>query len=426
MANLQDLVYCQLIGSVGEIPVCGWVVAQIEADIVLATTPKSVAGLDQKLEVTVGEEKVGLVRIPASAASLSAPSSWSGPRPAEIPVLSIAQSAWRKSKETTLESSEASAPEAPIRTSKARRGLASDLAGLQSLFAQKGDEESEDDDDEESDEGLPFLKGPKSRYLPPGGSAAAKPKKEKKISAGGTGSVVKSLVQQGLAQGQNPSDLLPVMMMAMLMDKDKEKGGKKKQRKGKDDDSLDLLGGSDSDSSSEEELSKGKSSGMKAVASLHKMHRRVMEKPKKICEAFEQEVVEELGVVPGQSWTLRDYVKKQQWGKFKGIYRCAMMDVAVYELLRAKKPEAAAAQLVQNLKAKHQSVLQHGDWQAAWLLTGLPDPLTRKEWAGTKGEMSIISGYLSALHDLKKKVKDSSHSGAGDGEDEDAVAGPKK
>ena len=44
-----------------------------------------------------------------------------------------------------------------------------------------------------------------------------------------------------------------------------------------------------------------------------------------------------------------------------------MMDVAAYEQLRAGNHEVAAAQLVQNMKAKLQSVLQGGDWASAWL-----------------------------------------------------------
>ena len=125
-----------------------------------------------------------------------------------------------------------------------------------------------------------------------------------------------------------------------------------------------------------------------------------------------------MGIVPGQAWTLRDFVKKQNWGRFKGLMRCAMMDVAVYELLRAGKADAAAAQTVQNLKAKVQAVLQNGDWSTAWLLTGLPDPLTRKEWAGSKQEMAVVTGYIEALAKLKKKV--SQTGAAADGEDEDA------
>ena len=33
----------------------------------------------------------------------------------------------------------------------------------------------------------------------------------------------------------------------------------------------------------------------------------------------------------GQCWTVRDYLKKQNWGKVKGMYRCAMMDAQAYE-----------------------------------------------------------------------------------------------
>ena len=75
-------------------------------------------------------------------------------------------------------------------------------------------------------------------------------------------------------------------------------------------------------------------------------------------------------------------------------------------MLRTNQPEAATAQLVQKLKAKVQSVLAGGDWQASWLLTGLPDPLARKEFAGSKEEMAIISGYMEALAGLRKKIKE--------------------
>ena len=129
-------------------------------------------------------------------------------------------------------------------------------------------------------------------------------------------------------------------------------------------------------------------------------------------------------MVPGQSWTVKDYVRKQQWGKFRGIYRCAMMDVAVYEQLRAGQTEVATAQVVQNLKAKLQSVLQGGDWSSAWLLTGLSDPTQRREFAGTKEEMAIVSGYVEALANLRKKVRES-HSAAAEEEEEPASSNRK-
>ncbi|CAE7910725.1 unnamed protein product, partial [Symbiodinium necroappetens] len=70
--------------------------------------------------------------------------------------------------------------------------------------------------------------------------------------------------------------------------------------------------------------------------------------------------------------------------------------------------------------AKMQSVISGGDWTSAWLLTGLPDPLHRKEWAGTKEEMAIISGYQEAVFKLKKKVAEAQKQG--EAEEDDAPA----
>lgn len=58
------------------------------------------------------------------------------------------------------------------------------------------------------------------------------------------------------------------------------------------------------------------------------------------------------------------------------------------------------------MKSKIQSVLQGGDWSAAWLLTGMADQLTKKEWGGTQEEMAVVSEYVNALAKLKKKVKE--------------------
>ena len=101
------------------------------------------------------------------------------------------------------------------------------------------------------------------------------------------------------------------------------------------------------------------------------------------------------------------------------------MDAAAYELLRNGDYEIAAAQLV-NMKAKQQAVIQQGDWSSAWLLTGLPDPLQRREFAGSKQEMAVVSGYLKAIHDLKKKVRESGGSTVTEDDDEEGGAKPPK
>ena len=78
----------------------------------------------------------------------------------------------------------------------------------------------------------------------------------------------------------------------------------------------------------------------------------------------------------------------------------------MYELLWSGETNQATAQLVQNIKSKLQSVLSGGDWATAWLMTGLPGPLSRKEWAGNKEEMAMISGCMNSLHRLRKKMKE--------------------
>lgn len=206
------------------------------------------------------------------------------------------------------------------------------------------------------------------------------------------------LMGQGSGSSSGNMDLTPLLLMKLL-DLDAGKSRKKKKSRRQDDSSS---GGSDSDISGAE----GRTKGMKAVKHLHAMQQKIVNRPRKIIREFEREVVEDLGVVGGQSWTLKDWVRRQPWNKFKGLQRCAFMDVAAIELLRQDQPDAACAQLIQNLKAKVQCTLQMGDWTAGWLMTGLPDPLAKKDFAGTKQEMSVISGYLSAVARLKKEVKE--------------------
>eukprot|EP00439_Symbiodinium_sp_Y106_P053850 s3531_g7.t1 len=219
--------------------------------------------------------------------------------------------------------------------------------------------------------------GPK--FLAPGQSSAKADKKKK-----GEEGRERRGARLKAPFDQDSGKMMQLMMMSLLM----EKSDKKKQKARS---FHELRGSSSSESSGSEDEVAGK--GMQAVLTLQQLHRQVHRKPLRVCQLFEKEVTEELGIVAGQAWTLKDYIKKQNWGRYKGLQRCAVMDVAAYELIRAGKPDIAAAQLVHNMKAKIQAVLQNGDWQMAWLLTGLPDPLSRKEWAGSKQEMAVVSGY---------------------------------
>ena len=225
---------------------------------------------------------------------------------------------------------------------------------------------------------------------------------------------MQALLADGLAKGQSASEMLPLALLAMVVKKGKESKAKNSSHHG----------GFSSDSESDEaDFSK---SGMKAVVSLNKLHARIKNRPAKIYQEFEREIVEDMGIVAGQAWTIRDYLKKQAWGKFKGIFRCAVMDAAAYEMLRAGETESATVQLAQNMKAKLQAVMSGGDWEAGWLLTGLADPLSRREFAGSKQEMAVVSGYLEALSKLKKKVREAGQGNHGDEEDDEGGKSHRK
>lgn len=224
-----------------------------------------------------------------------------------------------------------------------------------------------------------------SRHLAPGASSR-KPDKAMKTSR--KSKEEKSpdpLMSQGMAAGQSPSELMPMMMMAYMVTQ--QKRDNKRSCRGREAD--DSLGGSSSESSGSD-LDRS-SSGMKAVTALRRLHRQIRRHPKRIIRDFEKELIKELGVVPGQAWSAKDYMRQQPWGKFRGMQRCTM---------------------IQGMKAQLQAVLQGGDWSSAWLLTGLQDPIHRKEWAGSQHEMAVVSGYMKSLHKLKKQAKDAQQASA--------------
>lgn len=301
----------------------------------------------------------------------------------------------------TLESSEAERPlvekdakkEDPPRSSS----LAADLEQLGEMFQKDGEET----DSEGSDSEMDMLPKGRKKHRPPGGASGSTGEdrsKDRRRKSNQQTDLLSTLLEKGIAEGKNPTDLMPYMMMSMLLDQQNRKKKKSRRRA-----SASHGGSSSDDTSGSQEEEKG----MRAVHSLHKLQRRIQRHPKKIYMGWEKEIIEEMGIVSGQAWTIKDYLRRQSWGKFKGVFRCAMMDAQAYEYLRAGDVEASKAQLVQNMKAKIQSVIQQGDWSSAWLLTGLPDPLSRREFGGSKEEMSVVADYINSISKLRKKVKES-------------------
>ena len=49
--------------------------------------------------------------------------------------------------------------------------------------------------------------------------------------------------------------------------------------------------------------------------------------------------------------------------------------------------------------------MHNGAWdKGAWFLTGLPDPVSPKAFAGTAAEMSAAASYLKAMQELSSRV----------------------
>ncbi|CAE7354505.1 unnamed protein product, partial [Symbiodinium microadriaticum] len=394
-------------GSNGLLHVTGWIVHLSEGEACIGTALGSLSGIASKTSGKAGGEEIGFIKVKRDALLGSKPAEWKGLLCKDLPTWSNSHKAWGQVADKDLSSSGAEGPRAQ-KPARSKTRIEEELGSLKQLFQKRRGSAAEDDEDEEEtedeDEDLA-----EEEFLRPG--AAAKKSKSQKATKDPEPDL-KREIAKALAGGQSATELLPLAMMAMLGE-DKKRSRRSRAEKNE---ASSLLGGSSSDESDDDR--KLSSRGLRAVSTLHRLHDRIQKNPRKIYLTYEKEIREELGIVPGQSWTLKDYMRKQPWGKFKGIYRCAMMDVAAYEQLRAGNHEIAAAQLVQNMKAKLQSVLQGGDWASAWLLTGLVDPMQKRDFAGTREEMSVISGYVEALASLKKKVKEANAATAAEDEGE--------
>ena len=315
------------------------------------------------------------------------------------PEFKTARQAWGSlSENVDLESSETEVVSGKAAGSSSKaKGLEEEMRAMQKELFGMGVVE-EDEDSETDDEVLPSRKSGHAHLAP--GTSSVKKERSRKLGRESKEqepeATLQKMMMAQLHSGASPSELMPLMMMQFLMQQNHSKSKQRGRARSSWED-RDSAGSSGSDDSEGDDVSQN--SGMKAVVTLNRLHRRIRKHPKKIIREFEKELVEELGVVPGQSWTVKDW-------KFKGMMRSAIQDAQAYEMLRAGDSDAAAAQLVQNMKSKLQCVLAGGDWETAWLLTGIQDPLTKKEWAGSREEMAIISGYVSSLHKLKKKMKE--------------------
>ena len=213
---------------------------------------------------------------------------------------------------------------------------------------------------------------------------------------------VETLIAQMAKAGK--LDLKDLLMIKLLAGKDKS--AKNKSTK------ADASSG-ESSSEDDDTVEKVTLSGLKGFGDVRYLTVKRDRKPMKHVLEWEAEVKQDLGVDEGVGWSVREWRRRRYWGAFKSMNRCAEMDVEVYmrarELVKNKGPISRKAvwqilaQLVQNLKAKSQLVVDQGDWGQAWELTGLADLCGRRDFMGSPEEMLRISRHLTAKADLKDK-----------------------
>lgn len=77
----------------------------------------------------------------------------------------------------------------------------------------------------------------------------------------------------------------------------------------------------------------------------------------------------------------------------------------ILQTLLKNQPEQAALELVQLLRAVHQTNLDRGSWRASWLLLRYADPIETPKFGGEPQDLERVAGYLNALQKLEKRAK---------------------
>ena len=119
---------------------------------------------------------------------------------------------------------------------------------------------------------------------------------------------------------------------------------------------------------------------------------------------------------------VRRHKKAELGKKQRSLLRIHYAASEVLQTLLQNKPELAALELVQVLRAIHQTCLDQGSWKASWLLLRYQDPVDVPRFGGEPQDLERVAGYLDALQKLEKRSKGL---GKGDVADEEGGKGKK-
>jgi hypothetical protein len=145
-------------------------------------------------------------------------------------------------------------------------------------------------------------------------------------------------------------------------------------------------------------------SGLKQMRELEAIGAGIAHHSESLYQQFEAECMRDMGVEPGMPWSLREWRRRQPFGKFTTLARCAEQDAIVYQLLAQGKVKHSRAQLAQNLRSKSQCAMDGGRWDHAWFLTGQVDPIGKRNFAAPESQIAAIAGYVSAFQKLRSNL----------------------
>ena len=294
-------------------------------------------------------------------------------------------------------------------------------------------DEDPDDEDGSGDEILQLLR--KAKKASPGGVTSTENPKSgtakkgnryalltankssgKPASSGG----IETVLQQAISSGQPElaSQSLNALVSMELLKVLKGKSGKKGNQSSLLTDEQEDSDASSLDSSS----SAGKRGGAsRAMKEYRRGHKAMRKNPMKHVRRYIKEVEYHLGASADTAYNLSDFTRKLNWGNQRTLLRVHYALSEILQTLLKNQPEQAALELVQLLRAVHQTNLDRGSWRASWLLLRYADPIETPKFGGEPQDLERVAGYLNALQKLEKRAK-----GLGKGDpEEDGGKGQK-
>eukprot|EP00971_Amphidinium_carterae_P180741 3585052-Amphidinium_carterae.1 len=162
----------------------------------------------------------------------------------------------------------------------------------------------------------------------------------------------------------------------------------------------------------------GSGGGSKGIQAMLRLSRAIEKNPSKWCQTVDEAAWRALGCdVTGQPWSMMTYgAQRIRFGRLADHQRMWTMLSSLHSLHRAGNHAMVGARIGQCLKSVEASVALGGNWDMAWLYTGLPDPIGTgglHRGLSTPGEVAAAAGFLRDMQAVEASLKRSTSAGGG-------------